>query len=97
MGDGYKLKPEEVAGVVNTLSTTLKSYKDNIVELTKLISDIETSSAWKDKDIKTAFVRTCRSYIALYKKISFTMESYIKYLSAKTGCGSAIDSAYSRG
>lgn len=97
MGDRYKHNSDEILAVVDNLRAKIDDYKSSIGDLTSLITSIETSPSWKDERVKTSFINTCRSYIAIYKRLSFSMETYVKYLNSKSNSASAIDDAYIRG
>lgn len=96
MGDRYKHDAEGISSVVTSLQTLIGDYKDRILELINLVNNINGSSSWIDKDVKSSFVNTCNSYINLYKDLVTSMESYVNYLIRKSDSASAIESAYSR-
>ncbi len=97
MGDKYVLKPDGISTTVSKLKDDLNFYKECISKLNTLISEIEGSSEWIDMQVKTAFIQKCRSYIAVYKKLSLMMENFINYLDMKSNSGAMIDSAFIRG
>lgn len=96
MGDRYKHDAEGISSVVTSLQTLIGDYKDRILELMNLVDNINGSSSWIDKDVKSSFVNTCNSYINLYKDLVTSMENYVNYLIRKSDSASAIESAYSR-
>lgn len=96
MGDRYKHDAEGISNVVTSLQTLIGDYKDRILELMNLVENINGSSSWIDKDVKSSFVNTCNSYVSLYKELVASMEKYVNYLIRKSDSASAIESAYSR-
>ena len=96
MVDMYKHDAEGVSNVVSSLHTLISDYKDRILELMKLVENINGSSSWVDQDVKSSFVNTCNSYINLYKDLVRSMENYVNYLIRKSESASAIERAYSR-
>lgn len=96
MGDRYKHDAEGISNVVTSLQSLIGDYKDRILELMNLVNNINGSSSWIDKDVKSSFVNTCNSYVNLYKDLVASMENYVNYLIRKSDSASAIESAYSR-
>lgn len=96
MGDRYKHDAEGISNVVTSLQSLIGDYKDRILELMNLVNNINGSSSWIDKDVKSSFVNTCNSYVNLYKDLVTSMENYVNYLIRKSDSASAIESAYSR-
>ena len=96
MGDRYKHDAEGISNVVISLQSLIGDYKDRILELMNLVNNINGSSSWIDKDVKSSFVNTCNSYVNLYKDLVTSMENYVNYLIRKSDSASAIESAYSR-
>lgn len=96
MGDRYKHDAEGISNVVTLLQSLIGDYKDRILELMNLVNNINGSSSWIDKDVKSSFVNTCNSYVNLYKDLVASMENYVNYLIRKSDSASAIESAYSR-
>lgn len=96
MGDRYKHDAEGISNVVTSLQSLIGDYKDRILELMNLVNNINGSSSWIDKDVKSSFVNTCNSYVNLYKDLVTSMENYVNYLIRKSDSASAIESSYSR-
>lgn len=96
MVDAYKYDPEGVSTVATNLRREINDYSDKISELTTLVGQIESSSSWKDVDVKGAFVATCNSYIALYNKLINAMTKYVNYLEGKASGASALEDAFMR-
>lgn len=96
-GKDYKHIPEDVSGIIDKLKTCVEEYKNKINELNSLISSIEGSSSWKDEQVKSEFISTCNSYIAIFRAMSLKMENFASYLNVKNNNGMSLDSAYMRG
>ena len=96
MVDAYKYDPEGVSSVATTLRSDIEDYSDKIAELTNLVGQIESSSSWKDATVKSTFIATCNSYIALYNKLITAMTKYVNYLEGKAGSAQALENAYMR-
>ncbi len=96
MSDAYYHDADGIATIVNTLKSDIENYKDKIVEISKLINEINSSSAWKDTQVKTSFINTCQSYMTIYKELSTSMENYVNGLSNKSEGFASIESAFSR-
>jgi len=96
MADSYKHDSGGVTSVISSLNSSIESYRTEIENLTTLVQEISTSSAWKDADIKTSFIATCNSYISVFSGLLNAMESYTKYLSAKSAHADSIEAAFSR-
>ncbi len=95
MSGKYKHIPEEISVVVSKLRSLMQDYDEEINQLNQLVSIIETSSDWKDAQVKTSFVSTASAYIASYNGLITMMERYINYLENKNNSGSALEKAYS--
>lgn len=93
--DGYRHDGYGVSVVISSLRETIDSYKDRIIELTNLVDRINGSTQWKDVQVKTAFISTCKSYISIYKQLSSNMENYVNYLNAKSNSATALENAFS--
>lgn len=96
MVDAYKYDPEGVLVVVTSLKGQIDDYSNKINELNSLVRQIEDSSSWKDINVKSAFISTCNSYIALYNKLVSAMTKYVNYLEGKAGSASALEQAFMR-
>ncbi len=96
MEDRYMHNADGISGVVSSLKTLIDDYKDNIMELSNLISTINGSSSWIDQSVKTSFINTCNSYVRVYRSLIISMENYVNYLVKKSESASSIESAYSR-
>lgn len=96
MSDGYLHKPEGVSSSVSKMKSLISDYKDKIVEITNLVSTIDGSTSWKDAVVKTEFIKTCNDFIAVYKGLVSSMESYVNYLNGKSSTGEEIERAFSR-
>lgn len=83
MIDVYRYEKEGVASVIVSLKTINNKYKEKIMKLKDFISNIENSSAWKDVQVKTSFINTCKSYIKIYNDLSNKMDIQIEYLQKK--------------
>ena len=84
MVDRYMHDYDNVALIVNSLKKTQSSYEDKINEFKTLISNISSSNAWIDAELKTAFIDCCNNYMSLYDRVSQTMTGYISYLEKKS-------------
>lgn len=96
MADAYKYEPEGVANVATGINRLIHEYNDKIIELSNLVSEINTSSSWFDIDIKSAYINTCESYLTIYKKLITSMEKYLNYLNGKANSTDEMDNAYTR-
>ena len=96
MNDKYKHIPSNVTTLIGNLKLYIKEYNEKITTLTNKITEIETSTAWIDADVKTAFISTCRSYINIYRKIEDTLKKYVSYLEQKTNDGSSLENTFTR-
>lgn len=88
--------PTNVSTVISSLKTNISDYKGKVTDLEKKIGEIAGSSSWKDESVKKAFINTCHSYIELYKNLSYTMESYVSYLSSKSSAFSNLENSFTR-
>ncbi len=95
-GNRFLHNSGDISQISNDLKTNITNYKDEIIELNNLVKRINESSAWKDEQVKTAFISTCNSYISAYKEFSLIMEKYVSYLNCKSNNFIAFESAYSR-
>lgn len=89
--------PSSVSTIVSNLKINISDYKEKIIELDKLIGEIAVSPSWKDEEVKTSFINTCRSYINLYKNLSYAMENYVSYLSSKSSSFTNLENSFSGG
>ena len=96
MVDRYMHDYDNVSSIVNSLKKTAASYEAKITEFKTLISNISSSSAWIDAELKTAFVDCCNNYMTLYDRICSNMNSYITYLEKKSEAALELETAYSR-
>lgn len=96
MVDRYMHDYDNVSSIVNSLKKTSASYEAKITEFKTLISNISSSSAWIDAELKTAFVDCCNNYMTLYDRICRNMNSYINYLEKKSEAALELETAYSR-
>ncbi len=97
MGDSYKHEPDGVATTISGLKDIISEYSNKIHELTVLVNEIGSSSAWRDMQVKPAFISTANSYIETYKSVCASMEAYVNYLTNKSESASALEDAFSRG
>ncbi len=96
MGDSYKFNQEGVLQSINSIKQIIESYANNVSELNRLVRTIESSSGWKDVNVKTSFIETCESYVILYRGLISRMNKYVKYLSDKAGGAAQIEQAFMR-
>ena len=97
MADAYKYEPQGVANVATGINQLIHEYNDKIIELSKLVNEINSSTAWHDNsNIKNAYINTCESYLTMYKKLITSMEKYLKYLNGKASSTDEMDTAYTR-
>ena len=96
MVDRYMHDYDNVSSIVNSLKKTSASYEAKITEFKTLISNISSSSAWIDAELKTSFIDCCNNYMSLYDRVSQTMTGYISYLEKKSEAALEFETAYSR-
>lgn len=96
MTDAYRHNSDGVSTTIVTLTNLLKQYNDKILELKSLIEKINSSSSWKDMQVKTSFISTCNSYIQTYTTLADSMEKYIKYLNGKSSGADELENAFMR-
>lgn len=96
MVDRYMHDYDNVSLIINSLKKTQSSYEDKISEFKTLISNISSSNAWIDAELKTAFIDCCNNYMSLYDRVSQTMNGYISYLEKKSEAALEFETAYSR-
>ena len=97
MVDAYNYDSEGVETVIESIKDLTNKYKDKIEELNKLVSTINSSSSWKDVEVKTTFINTCNSYIKIYNSLISAMEAFIEYLKKKSQAAASIEQAYMGG
>ena len=97
MGDSYKHIPEGVSSTISSLKDVIDEYKDTVSELQSLVTEIAGSGAWKDAQVKTSFIDTANSYIAMYQNVAENMEKYVSYLTKKSESANALEDAFARG
>lgn len=97
MGDSYKHEPDGVAATISGLKDIIDEYRNKIHELATLVNEIGSSSAWRDMQIKPAFINSANSYLECYKSVCASMEAYVNYLTNKSESASALEDAFSRG
>ena len=96
MNDNYKHIPPNVVTTIGNLKMYIKEYSDKITTLINKVTEIETSTAWIEIDVKTAFINTCRSYINIYLKVQDTLKKYVSYLEQKTNDGASLENTFTR-
>lgn len=96
MKDVYKHDPTGVDKIITTLKQTRGKYEDQIAELANLANEIESSSSWKDINVKTEFMNTYNAYLSIYKDVYTAMEHYEKYLEEKSKVARQIEQNYTR-
>lgn len=96
MVDRYMHDYDNVASIIYSLKNTKSSYESKISEFKTLISNISSSNAWIDAELKTAFIDCCNNYMKLYDRIAQTMDGYIDYLEKKSEAALQFETAYSR-
>ena len=94
MIDIYRYDQEGVTSVLIALKNINDKYKEQIDKLNNLIISIDSSSAWKDLKVKTAFINTCNSYIKIYNDLSSKMDIHIEYLQKKANIANDIENKY---
>lgn len=96
MIDKYKHIPADITTIVGTLRTHINSYNGKITELTTAINEINSSSAWIDADVKSAFIQTSNSYITLFNQIKSALETYVNYLEGKSSDGENMENSFAK-
>lgn len=91
MKDVYKYNREGIIDVLVLLTNLNNNYRKKIEELTDLVNVIEFSSSWKDLNVKTIFISSCKSYIDVYNNLSNKMGQYIEYLKKKSDIANDIE------
>lgn len=97
MADNLEINADSIYSIANSLSVSIGEYKKNISSLISLVNEINSSSAWKDVQVKTSFIATCNSYISKYKELSIQMEKYRNYLTSKTDSSLELEQAFTKG
>lgn len=95
-GDRVKVNSDAIYKIVSSLKKTIDEYKDEICKLTNLVTEINSSSAWRDVQVKASFIATCKSYISIYQQVASMMENHVNYLNGKTDNWQALQKAYAR-
>ena len=93
--DSFLHDKSGISSITNEMTNYLNEYKDHIAALEQLVSNMNGSSAWEDKNIKTSFIATANSYINAYKSLSSGIEAYINCLNKKSDNLSEHESLYS--
>lgn len=82
--DNFLHDESGVATLIGDVNSEISSYVDNIEALNNLVSSIESSSAWKDEQVKTAFVNAAKSYISSYKTFATGLDVFMQCLTKKS-------------
>lgn len=96
MVDKYKHIPADITTIVGLLRTKINNYNGKITELTTAINEINSSSAWIDTDVKSAFIQTCNSYITLFNQIKSALDAYVNYLEGKSSDGENMENSFAK-
>lgn len=97
MSDSYLMDSGALSSVISSLNKDITSYQEQIDILNHLVEEINGSSAWKDVQVKTAFIETCQGYITKYSNLITAMNQFVNYLSGKESSGNDIESAFAGG
>lgn len=95
--DCVKVDPDAIYDIVSSLKKMIDEYKNEISKLTNLVNEINGSSAWRDAQVKTSFIATCKSYINIYQQLATRMENHVNYLNGKMNSWQACESAFAAG
>lgn len=96
MIDRYKHDPTGVSNIITSLKTDRDEYSKEIENIKNTIKEIESSTAWKQPNVKAEFINTCNSYLQKYENISTMMGSYIDYLTTKNEEGSSTENTFAK-
>ncbi|MDD6757376.1 MAG: hypothetical protein PUE33_04870 [bacterium] len=96
MEDKFKHDPVGVDSILARLKQQREKYQQEITTLANLASEINTSSSWKDVNVKTEFINTYNSYLNIYKTTYANMASHEKYLEEKSDMARQIEQKYAR-
>ena len=95
--DDHEHNIPAIMDTASSLKNVVSNYNQKLAELNNLIKEIESSSAWYDQDLKTAFISTANSYCEVYKQATKNMEDFISYLEGWANNVEEIDNAYLNG
>lgn len=93
--DSFLHDKDGISAITNEMTNYLNEYKNHITALEQLINNMNSSTAWQDKIVKTTFIITSTSYIKAYKSLSNGIEAYINCLNKKSENLSEHESLYS--
>lgn len=85
-----------VSSLVSSIMKKIDDYQQIINQLEQLVNNINSSSEWRDIEVKTAFINQCNSYITYYKGFVHSLTNYINgYLGNKSKEVANIERAFS--
>ena len=97
MNDKFKFSEADVMTIHNNLNTKNEEFKQAIDNLTATVKEIESSTSWKDPQVKTAYINTINTYLTYYDAVYTKLTGYTNYLSQKAKQISQFESNYSKG
>lgn len=85
-----------VSSLVSSIMQKIDDYQQIVSQLEQLVNTINSSSDWVDKEVKTAFISQCNSYIMYYKGFVHSLTNYVNgYLGNKSREVANIERAFS--
>lgn len=97
MVNQYMHDYDNVENIITSLKNIRKNYEDKIIEINKLITNINASPSWVDQTLKTSFINCCNQYMTLYTRVLSGMDAYIDCLEKKSKAALELETAYTRG
>lgn len=85
-----------VSSLVSSIMEKINNYQQIISQLENLVNTINSSNDWVDREVKTAFINQCNSYITYYNAFVHSLTNYVNgYLGNKSKEVANIERAFS--
>lgn len=95
--DRYKHSSAGVSTVLSNLDSKISSYREIVSDVSKELNMIGQSGAWKDAQIKAAYLKNCENYMNSFNAMIGVMMAYRAYLEGADNKGTAIEDHYAGG
>lgn len=97
LSDNYKHVPEGMANSARNIEKLIDDYNQKLQEMQNEIDMIDSSPAWQDAALKSAFNKTCNGYMQIHNNRALKFSFNNNKLKERAKSAEEFENAYTKG